>query len=330
MKHLSKLIYGSSFLLLIQWHAVFSQNLIQNPGFEVMDSCPDLFAVEFAHGWERVENTPDSYNSCAPLNVYSVPDNYFGFQYSHSGCAYAGLITYDSAFPYYREYLQTKLDSTLTIGVKYFVSFYLNLGSISGQISGSNKFGCKLSTVPYSTITDSSPATDNTAMFYSDSIIVDTLNWTKISGSFIADSAYNYIAFGNYFDSIYTQYSIVFSTSFIRSYYYIDDICLSSDSMTCIGVTDTCHSIPSPSGIQDLSIKFMICYPSPFNDELKINMRNQQEYTLQLYNAFGAKVLVQSFSLSANINTAMLAPGMYFYKITDRAGKVWSGKVLKE
>jgi len=326
MKPLPKLISAGSFLLLIQWHAVFSQNLIPNPGFEVYDTCPNQL-LKTALFWKNIEGHADYYNSCAPLNITSVPNNYFGHQLAHSGCGYEGLFCFDYHTENYREILQARLDSTLLIGSKYYLSFNLNLGDATNRSwTGTNKFGCKLSVNSFGNgLTDGSPAIDNTANFFTDSIVTDTVTWVYISGSFIADSTYNYIAFGCFFDSAHVQYSD--TGSHLITYYYIDDVCLSSDSTTCISVSQNCYT---PNGIDEQEEKHNLVYPNPFNDELKISMGSQQLYTLQLYNVFGAKVLIQTFTLSASINTAMLAPGIYCYKIINSGGEMWSGKLLKE
>ena len=67
----------------------------------------------------------------------------------------------------------------------------------------SNKLGAKFSTVSYSY---SNPIQiNNFAHVYSDSVIKDTTSWTLIKGEFTADSAYQYISIGNFFDDINTD-----------------------------------------------------------------------------------------------------------------------------
>jgi hypothetical protein len=327
MKTIAGLLCALNILITAGLKVTYSQNLLPNPGFEIYDTCPNQLSNEILK-WQNIEVTPDAYNSCAPLNICSVPNNYLGHQYSHSGCGYVGMECFDSNYPNAREFLQAKLDSTLIIGTKYYISFYINLSDGYPQYwAGTNKFGCKLSVNSFSPgVSDSSPAVDNTANFYSDSIVTDTIGWVRISGSFVADSAYNYITFGCFFDDQSVQH-IVLHGPRIFTYYYLDDVCLSPDSATCISVSQPCYI---PNGIEEYKGNKNHVYPNPFNDELKITMDNYREYNLALFNVYVARVLQMDFIQHANINTAMLAQGLYFYKITGRDGKEISGKILKE
>ncbi|MEP7170567.1 MAG: hypothetical protein ABI855_14450, partial [Bacteroidota bacterium] len=160
------------------------QNLVPNWSFENYTSCPtQLGQVDSVLDWFQVTQSPDYFNSCAVIGT-SVPNNGVGYQLPVSGNAYCGMICYypNSA----REYIGTHLTSTLVVGQKYFVSFNLCLAN-NFYLVGSNKFGCKFSKVPF---IYNSVLPDNQASYYDDSIITDTLNWTFIKGSFIADSAY--------------------------------------------------------------------------------------------------------------------------------------------
>jgi hypothetical protein len=327
MKKTINIIFIAGAFIYVQLHICLGQNLIPNPGFEIYDTCPNQLK-KAALQWLNVEYTPDYFNSCAPLNITSVPNNYFGHQNAHSGCGFEGIISYDSDYPNSREFLEAKLDSTLIVGVNYHVSFNLSLNDGYPQYwAGTNKFGCKLSVNSFSPgVSDSSPAVDNTANFYSDSIVTDTIGWVRISGSFVADSAYNYITFGCFFDDQSVQH-IVLHGPRIFTYYYLDDVCLSPDSATCISVSQPCYI---PNGIEEYKGNKNYVYPNPFNDELKITMDNYHVYTLALFNVYGARVLQMDFTHTANVNTAMLSQGLYFYKITDTDGKVYSGKILKE
>ncbi|MBL0103514.1 MAG: T9SS type A sorting domain-containing protein [Bacteroidetes bacterium] len=77
------------------------------------------------------------------------------------------------------------------------------------------------------------PPLTNSASFYTDSIVTDTLNWIKITGSVIADSSYSYLMIGNFFDAANTDTIIFGGPSFggSSSYYYIDDVCVTTDSI---------------------------------------------------------------------------------------------------
>lgn len=88
--------------------------------------------------------------------------------------------------------------------------------------------GCTLSTLPYS-VGNPFPI-NNQSLFHSDSILTDTVNWIKLSTSFIADSAYQYLIIGNFYDDNNTDTLSVNNIGNV-GYYYIDDVCLTTDSI---------------------------------------------------------------------------------------------------
>jgi len=328
MKYFYSLLFLASIFIYPSYS--YGQNLIPNPGFELHDTCPtSFFQFELAQFWLSVENSPDFYNSCEPFHIVGVPYNYFGYQPAHSGCSYGGLFAAENN---YREYMQTSLLSPLIPGTRYFISYNLSLGIGSGgHIVATNKFGCKLSTQSYTTANDSNPSTDNQATFYTDSIITDTLNWVTIKGSFIADSAYQFITFGNFFDSLQTQFIILTPNApKITSYYYIDDVCLSTDSLTCNNVTDTCHP-PTLNVVNEISKENNIqLFPNPFSEQLTIEMSKNEDYEVILYDITARQMVKEHFIKRISINTSRFSPGLYFYEVKSRAGFVKSGKIIRE
>lgn len=183
-------------------------NLVPNPSFEIFDTCPDnLGQISRANGWFSSKPSPDYFNSCANSSDWSyVPSNYWGYQIPASGLGYAGFTAKVGQFNI-REYLSIQLNNSLQIGAKYFVSmkvclaFNPNFGS--SDYCGINKLGALFSTNIYSDI-ENAPIC-NCPQFYSSSIISDTLNWTMIKGSFVADSIYKFINIGNFFTDSMTD-----------------------------------------------------------------------------------------------------------------------------
>ncbi len=220
------------FTLLISNATIAQINLVPNPSFEDTVFCPlgsnQLNACEH---WLNFGNSPDYFNACSNP-AFGVPNSNPGFQYAHTGNAYAGAIFFAKSTipngPNYREPIGIELSSSLIIGQKYFVSFFVvNAGVNNGSIA-CNKQGINFYTVPFDSCCP--PPLINAAKLYNDSILTDTLNWTKISGSFIADSAYQYLSIGNFFNDVNTD---TLSTSPFPTYvyYYIDDVCVSTDSL---------------------------------------------------------------------------------------------------
>lgn len=325
MKYLFILLLSMCFLL--KYSKIHSQNLIPNPGFEVYDTCPNQISqLDYCNSWTNVSGTSDYFNECNTVAFGTppagVPNNYFGHQPAHTGCGYGGIYTHSSDTPIWHECIQAKLDSVLTIGTKYFITFYISLADL-GLCSGSNKFGCMLTTSAYPSWSN---LIYNYATFYSDSIVTDTVNWTKISGSFIADSAYKYITFGNLFDDSSTQHTIIVGTpNSVYSYYYIDDVCLSSDSMSCVSITNSCTYLDVAEYIKN----DLIVYPNPFSDILTFDTKINDELEVNIYDVTSRLILRKHFKSKITLVTNELNSGIYFYKVREDENIISTGKIIK-
>ncbi|HTA27790.1 MAG TPA: hypothetical protein VK809_08375, partial [Bacteroidia bacterium] len=113
-------------------------NLVQNPSFEIYDTCPKLQdEISYAVGWNHFDGTPDYFNACCPFTTSSfcVPYNWGGYQQAASGVAYSAFGAYSLNYHSntIREFSGGILSAPLSIGTKYFVSFKVSL-SISNQI----------------------------------------------------------------------------------------------------------------------------------------------------------------------------------------------------
>lgn len=276
-------------ILLINQISYSQVNLVVNPSFEDTVNCPigpdELYK---AVGWNSGKNSPDFMNSCNSFSV-SVPNNWGGYQAAASGNSYAAFATYSNSSLNYREFLIGLLSSPMTIGTKYFVSFKVNL-SIYGSLDAncaSNKIGTTFSTVPYD-VFNPAPITNNPPL-YSDSIITDTLSWSRIVGSFIADSAYDYLLIGNFFDDANTDTQKIAVVGFSDiAYYFLDDVCVTTDSAYASQYDYT--------GINHDNLKptFKL-YPNPFSDYLFLNNETTENfYYIKIYNMLGQEVYSNS------------------------------------
>jgi len=190
-------------LIFIIPHVVQAQNLVPNPSFEQYDTCPNSISqVDFVLGWSSFGNTPDYWNACS--SVMNVPNTQAGFQNAFDGNAFCGIYTYSSGTtgtPNYREYIGVQLVSPLIIGQKYYVSFKIN--KPNNLECATNYFGALFSTVPFTET--NLPPINITPQIIEPQIITDTINWTNISGAFIADSTYKYIILGNFYSDSNTD-----------------------------------------------------------------------------------------------------------------------------
>lgn len=287
-----------------------SQNLVPNPSFEDTVSCPTTISEIFkADYWSSFRITPDYYHTCDnPINgVVGVPNNNLGYQYPHSGLAHAGIICYDltGAPPSQREYIGVHLITPLTIGQKYFLTYYVSWLGSPGFGIAINKLGAALTTVNYSQ-SNPYPIT-NAPIAYSDSIYADSAGWSLVNLSFVADSAYQYLVIGNFFDDSHTDtiHKGQFNT---HSYYYIDDVCLSPDSLYSVNWLGIERTSP---------LKTIIIFPNPVDKTINIKHTNTSLY--YIINLCGQNV--SSGVLKPDeyeIDVSNLSNGFYFIGIDNK------------
>jgi hypothetical protein len=214
--------------ILLQFSVTFSgaqTNFVLNPSFETYTSCPSTGGdINKLQNWDTCRGTADFFNLCATSSAFGVPKNLFGSQFPANGSTHCGLYTYNTG-GLYREIIVGQLSTPLNVSTKYYISLKLNKADSNGIVGYStNKMGVK-----FSKVKQKYTAINNSAHFYSNSIISDTVNWTVLFGTFIADSAYNYLMIGNFFDDTNT-FKVNDGTGSM-AYYYIDDVCVSSDSL---------------------------------------------------------------------------------------------------
>ncbi|HRH69869.1 MAG TPA: gliding motility-associated C-terminal domain-containing protein [Flavobacteriales bacterium] len=242
---------------LVSLHA---QELVPNGDFEAYTQCPDYVSqIDRATGWLRPTNgTSDYFNAClgVPFSE-SVPDNEFGFEPALSGDGYAGFycfystVAITSAPDNDHEYVTHALATPLTPGATYAVEFFVSLADVSKYAV--NDLGALLSVnVPVRAdefAITSTPQITNTTL----DMLDDKDGWTRISGCFLADSAFAYITIGNFHAgpaTVFAEVPTAFPLTYY-SYYYVDDVSvrpmdppqLGPDISTCSAVQ---LAVPDP------------------------------------------------------------------------------------
>ncbi len=298
--------FAHCILMLIFIFSVKAQNFVPNPSFEIHDTCPwGQSQISYAVGWNTFRNTPDYFNSCDTNGQAGVPLNVLGFQNAKTGNSYGGFYAY-SHYGQYREIIGVQLIHPLIIKEKYFVSFYINTAFNPNpgwhSTIATNKIGARFSTNAYSY---SNPISiDNYAQIYTDSIIFDTVNWIKISGSFIADSAYNFVSFGNFFSNSFTNYISQDSLS-AYAYYYIDDILVTADSLI-VGLNN-----------QSYSERIIKLIPNPARDWIVIE--GSDLISFSIFDLSGRKFIEDTFVPTSlkSIYVGNLSKGIYLIQVKD-------------
>lgn len=289
-------------------------NLVANSSFEDTVACPTNLAGQYGDqiynltNWFPAANSPDYFNVCSNLNV-SIPFNYFGYQAPLIGDGYIGLFTLGvtSTIPNYREYVGIELNQTLVVGTQYYfkMSVCAAFSEYNFINSISNNIGIKLSSNQYEALNN--PLTpDNLPTANYDTIISDTINWKTIHFTFIADSNYQYIYLGNFFTDSYTDTLIWPGLTFsYGAYYYIDNICLSTDSNFC----------QINTSINKINEDGFSIFPNPSNDKIQIKA-STEIVELRIFNLLGSLIkIVKGDSNSINLNISDLTSGNYLIQI---------------
>lgn len=304
----------------LQYLISFSQNLVPNPSFETFTNCPNnTHQIHLATPW----NSPyvngakaEYFNVCSGIWGVGIPinTNLMGYQYAHTGNAYAGFNVFHTQ-GYIRQFLQVKLIDTLEAGKQYCLSFFINLFNNAkygvdgiGAYFSDTLFNCNNSTC----LIGLNPQVINPA----GNAITDTLNWTQISGCFTANGNESYLLIGNFLPDSLTYKEPANISSIWSTYYYIDDVSL---------IQDTSLNVSSVKKTSSLTVS-----PNPANNFITIN--NIGESIIENFwieNLQGQVIKsVQINNTNSLIPTSDLSNGAYLYKYKFSNGEVFSGKLL--
>ena len=326
MKNLIKI-----FFLFCVVNGFAQQNLVPNHSFEIIDTCPNIIMgsspSHYSKHWFDVKNTPDFFSAC-DQSMYTPPHTSFGYQCPANGSNFMGIHCFVPAFGLKaaQEIFGCKLIDSTVKNTKYYVSLKVNIANDPNLISyyGIGKIGVKFFTKKpsyisnTSTISDIDIYTNNFAQVFSISQITDTLNWVTINGSFIADSNYQYIAIGNFFkyqnsDTIRINPGI--SPYLAGVYCFIDDVCVSTDSITCnIPIQNQCIVITSLG--DNIKQEKNIVSPNPIiNDYFQI--LNLTTGNIKLADINCKILLDKQYFENDKIDVTNLGNGVYYLFIND-------------
>ncbi len=230
------------------------QNLVPNPSFEDTLGCPyqwDGIQMGFAANWfQPTWGSPDLFTGC-----YLVPQSFNGYQLANSGSAYGGIIT-SCHKPFgcdptniNREYLSVRLLDSLEAGEKYYCSFSV---SRADSIQYAANFGVLLSDSLHQESTMNLPFIPQ---FETSTPHLDKEKWTVYNFSFNALGGEEFLTIGNFRDQQNSVTTYIgdggdsLNWEYLFSYYYIDDVCLSKDSLNCEGSLGISESLKQESQI---------------------------------------------------------------------------------
>lgn len=243
-------------------------NLVPNPSFEEADTC----AVQLGYlpngvpvHWFSFSGTPDYFRSCVPEgSINWVPQSGIVYQQPYDGGSYSGLLTYDFGNNN-REMIGAELINPLEEGTTYYASMWVNAGTGGNAVGNfaisTNNIGMLFTMEPYFWVTGMQPfGLRNYAQVYHSEVVTDTAGWTLVSGSFVADSAYRYIAIGNHFTDANTLRDTIAVGQYNMAYMPVDAICVSVKPTGC----------PLATGVPQPSSPMPGLYPNPASGTLQV------------------------------------------------------------
>jgi len=358
---MKKILNKICFLMLL-WSTTsithsYSQNLITDPGFDMCSSsdiipyydcqgpwdCPTGSSMNWYH-WEPASaGTSDQLNACNS-GIFGVPLNALGWQEARSHNGYGGFYAYSGyELEVWREYLSNSWYSwdgfsPMEAGKTYCYSFYLSLADRS--VFAINKIGVRFKSGGIiSAVNLTGAAIDPPSLTTPDSIFYDDkINWTLVSGTYVAQGGENAIIIGNFADDDHTDTlrTYVSPQNFpnLQTYYYIEDVCVSAGlSCVCDGYTgpfDT--TIPLENSIIGMPIPNVFTPNGDENNEyFHMFDYTHENVQITIFNRWGERIFetnnwrTNPWNGKINGQNEYVPSGTYYYVITDQNGYAVSG-----
>ncbi len=292
---------------------IYAQNLVPNGSFEEGINCPTQagnVTLECAEWYASVQNsagtspTPDWFHGCSENDGYVPPEVWIGFQEPVDGDGYVGLFAFSTTVSNGREIVAVQLSSPLEIGSVYQVEFSVSNMAEPEIAIETNQIGFNFSTHQYYNY-DQFPI--NQSHFSVEEIIPWSLDWYHVSYQFEADSAYEFLHIGNFYDDQNTLTNFL-NDSATRAYYAIDNVSVSH-------VLNTSENGRSST---------VTVYPNPAHSSIQINAQSElREAIISIYSATGNKVFEEYYRDWApgdQIDVSDFEQGMYCLRIISPQG----------
>lgn len=284
-------------------------NLVPNPSFEETDTCfSGLGFTDVYHpsAWMAFNPTPDHHMGCQPDGwLTDVPYNIFTYQQAKDGMAYCGMWSFARQFINTREMIGVRLTEPLVVGETYYASMYVNAAFGGSEEPGLaiDRFGMVFSVDSFRLNNAANPifALRNYAQVYSPDVILDTANWVLVQGSFVADSAYQFLVIGNHFSDAMTD-TIRIGPGYPWAYVLVDQVCVSATpECSMVGVEPWRPVLP------------VSCWVDHVAQRLRISGSHLLDYELWMFDASGSVVVSRKVLSNgeASIDISGFPQGLY-------------------
>ena len=204
-------------------------NYVSNGSFE--DTINIQNFIIYPRSWGALDTT--KFFGVLLRGPNQVPKNSFGFQEPKTGRNIFGVGLYTTNLQNNRGYPRNRLKQSLKNGQKYCVTF--NVALTNQSTHGIDAIGAffgdsYLDTIQNCTdpITYLTPQVANPTQ----NIIIDTLNWTAITGTFTANGTEKYLVIGDFKSNANTNLILTNTLNLPANFadYYLDDVsCIEMD-----------------------------------------------------------------------------------------------------
>ncbi len=278
-----------------------AQNLVPNPSFESYSDCPTTINLTFPllNDWYVIRNTPDYYN-CS----FQGPFNGVANQTAHSG---TGFVRFFNSEPFGIR-LSEPLEANKTYGIRFFACLSRNSLPVDGlKMVFSEDSICEFVTL------------DSLSQVPITETIDDTLNWTEITASYVAQGCEQFIGFD--------------IEAFGSATLFIDDVEVYCDDPNgcippnCNGYDFDVPNVftPNGDGVNDI-------FEVAINTNLNLQIQENDPVHSVIVNRWGqvmAKSSLPNLTWDGTYNGRPAAEGVYFYQITYQT-EVCGNSFVKE
>ncbi|UPT65778.1 MAG: T9SS type A sorting domain-containing protein [Sphingobacteriales bacterium JAD_PAG50586_3] len=304
-------------------------NLVPNPSFENTIQCIDSSnSVNYVDSWSNpTTGTPDILavdfcNNYLWSDRIRLPNNNsLGYQNPRTGNKCAGIAVYDTINDGAREYLQVQLLTPLKPQAVYCVEFYAVLANKYSRYAVKD-LGVHFLNDSIFSDTSSNPPFEYPIISFTNNVtassyITDTLSWTKVSGTYLANGGEKYMLVGNFSPKFQADYIFNYSQfSSSITYYFIDDVSVIE-----------CDSLV---GVNEIPFNTISIYPNPAKDFVSIELsKNYNQTQLRIYNLTGQLISQKQITQpNQTIPISELGNGVYIFVIQSGDNLIGRQRVL--
>ncbi len=253
-------------------------------------------------------------------SLWDVPQNGDGYQAAFDGQAYVGLYAYGLGFDDYREIIGVELNEPLVVGQAYTASMRVNLaifGSYWLMRWACNNLGMRFTVghPPYWVNGIGPPYfLPGQAQVYTQQVLTDTMGWTLIQGTFIADAPYDCLGIGNFFTDAQTDTLQVGGSLSQGAFYFVDAVTVCPAGSNCDLNTSALHEVEPAKNLWLMTTA----------DQVHFASSQHRAAHVQIRDLTGRSVWQSSSSNGAgSVQVSDLAVGVYVF-ILEQGGEIVS------